>query len=192
MTVGKTLNNWERDNGRCWVAAIEQYANAGFTWADAADLFGVKTDTLKQYCHRSGLTFPWQGHKSPVQREHQRRMSMGNQNGRRPKVYRYDGKQYTLKELSRISGLSVTTIRFRLYKGWSVEQSVETPHMNKQSAGRLGGETTFRRHGRIRKSGLEGLSEQKPKAIRIETNCVAHATHGTGTTGNMGRTECPS
>lgn len=41
------------------------------------------------------------------------------------KVYEYENKLYTIKELSEISGIQRATLRDRLRRGYSVEQAVK-------------------------------------------------------------------
>lgn len=44
------------------------------------------------------------------------------------KKYNYKGKNYTMKELSKISGIKYDTIQYRIcHLNWSVEKAVETP-----------------------------------------------------------------
>lgn len=42
--------------------------------------------------------------------------------------YLYRGKNYTVAELSKLRGLSMSVIHNRLKSGWSVEKAVETPY----------------------------------------------------------------
>lgn len=42
--------------------------------------------------------------------------------------YAYRGKNYTVAELSKLSGLSMTVIHNRLKSDWTVEKAVETPY----------------------------------------------------------------
>ena len=164
MSILKTLNNWERKSGRCWYEELQRIASTGGTWKTAADQFGVSRTGLIALCKRRGFEFEWKCI-----------------NGQVPNVYWYRGKRRTLKELSTLSGLKITTIYYRIHqKKYTVVQAVERPVMSRSECGRRGGEALRRVH------------EQKSKAKRTQANRVAHATHGTGTTGNMGRTECPS
>lgn len=45
----------------------------------------------------------------------------------KPKLYNYDGKWYTIKQLSALAGITVMAMRTRLAAGWGVKKSVETP-----------------------------------------------------------------
>lgn len=40
----------------------------------------------------------------------------------------HKNKEYTTRDLSNITGLNIDLIRNRLYKGWSIEQIINTPH----------------------------------------------------------------
>jgi hypothetical protein len=52
--------------------------------------------------------------------------------------FTYKGKEYTLAELARTTGVSKETLRVRLVRpgGWDVEKAVETPVMSRQERGR--------------------------------------------------------
>lgn len=43
------------------------------------------------------------------------------------RMYEYNGKLYSVKELSQLSGLSTKTIYKRLKRGWDIESTVEIP-----------------------------------------------------------------
>ena len=51
--------------------------------------------------------------------------------GRQPNTYEYAGQQLTLKEMSELSGIAISTIKSRLAMGWTVEKTMETPTDNK-------------------------------------------------------------
>lgn len=138
LTTLDRLNRWEKQYNRCWVAELQSIAKSGLSWADAGEQFGIPSNRLKAFCCRRGLSFPWQGHRSPVQREHQRRMTLDNPgSGRPPVLYRYRGMDYSLVELSRLSSLPVTTIRFRLARKWSIEDAVETRKYTRSEVARM-------------------------------------------------------
>ena len=44
-------------------------------------------------------------------------------------LYKYNGKLMSIKQLAEINGLSDSTVRKRLNRGWSVEESVEIPNL---------------------------------------------------------------
>lgn len=48
------------------------------------------------------------------------------------KTYEYNGQQYTLVQLSKLSGKSISCIRSRLIKGMSVDKAVKHPNMNEK------------------------------------------------------------
>lgn len=50
-----------------------------------------------------------------------------NYNKRTTTRYQYNGKKYTIKELSEISKMHPTTIKTRLFRGMSVKDALETP-----------------------------------------------------------------
>lgn len=49
---------------------------------------------------------------------------------RKPKVYYYNDKLWTLKELEQISPVGKRTIQKRLEAGWSIRRAVEEPKYN--------------------------------------------------------------
>ena len=44
-----------------------------------------------------------------------------------PYLYEYNGKRYSLKQLSQMSGIHHDTIEYRLKKGWGINEAVEIP-----------------------------------------------------------------
>ena len=54
--------------------------------------------------------------------------------GAKPKnKYEYLGEQFTMKELSELSGLSINALEHRINQnGWTVEKAVETPLLGKE------------------------------------------------------------
>lgn len=153
------LNDWEREHGRCWVAEIEAMAKAGYTWADASTKFGLKGGQLKAFCHWRGFKFPWMNSASPLIKK--RRVA----HGQAPNLYQYRGKDMTLKELSGLSSLKITTIYCRIHrKGWTVERAVETPVTPLNVCAAMGGRASRQRN-------VE--NQRKP-----ETDRSTHAPHG--------------
>lgn len=47
------------------------------------------------------------------------------------KLYNYNGKLMSLKQLSEMSGIGMSTLYHRIYRGWSIEEAVEIPTKNK-------------------------------------------------------------
>jgi hypothetical protein len=43
------------------------------------------------------------------------------------KTYKYKGKNYTLGELAKLTNMTSNAIKYRINRGWSVEQAVERP-----------------------------------------------------------------
>lgn len=167
------LTQWEERTGECWYTKIKEVADSGGRWQDAADVFGVTNSGLRGFCCGRGLTFNW--HYTTIRAKTDPRM------GTKPNVYRYQGKDWTLKELSAFTGLKITTIYCRIHRnGWEVDRAVETPAMTRSQTGQLGGAVTKEKY------------EQKSKTIRPQANRATHATHGPGTTRDMGRTQCAS
>ncbi len=171
QTAPVILDNWEKENGRCWVKEIETIANRGGTWRDAGELFDIPSYRLKSFCNRRGFKFPWQGHKSPIQRDHQRRMTLDNPPpGKKPRTYEYNGDRYTLRQLVDMSPfeLSITTVRFRITRGLSIKEAINTPKMEDWEKGRKGGLATSRKYAKTTERpenyrpfhGLHGLSDR--------------------------------
>lgn len=52
------------------------------------------------------------------------------------RILEYDGHQYTLRQLSDMSGLNKETIRSRLASGMTIKQAVEMPLMRKTKSKR--------------------------------------------------------
>lgn len=151
------LTAWEQKHGRCWVEEIKTLAEAGHTWPDVAEKFGLSTHQLKGFCYRKGLSFPWLSNKSPLVQ--QRRITKGTG----ATLYFYRDQEWTLKELSALSSLKITTIYCRInLKGWSVKRAVETPLIPCHVAGSIGGKAK-RTHAK---------HQSKPKTDR-----VTHASH---------------
>lgn len=48
-------------------------------------------------------------------------------NKRNNKRYEYNGKLYTIRELSNMSNLSYSIIQSRIYSGWSIEKAISIP-----------------------------------------------------------------
>lgn len=46
--------------------------------------------------------------------------------------YTYQGKQYNIKALARMSGITRNTLQSRLSNGWSLELTLTTPANNNQ------------------------------------------------------------
>lgn len=57
---------------------------------------------------------------------------IGQHNREKARVHEFRGKMYSVKELADLSGLNVTTIRYRLGKGMSVEDAVTLPDRRNQ------------------------------------------------------------
>lgn len=119
-TVVEQLRDWEKEHGRCWHQEIENIALSGGTWGSAADHFGVPKLPLRQFCHRRGFRYPWQKPGDPNYQPSVRA-------GQKANLYEYQGRQWTLRELSELSSIKDTTIYYRLNKGWSVEKAITTP-----------------------------------------------------------------
>ena len=51
------------------------------------------------------------------------------------KLIEHSGTRYTTSEVSRISGVSVATIRQRLNSGWTTTQAIATPTPKQRRAG---------------------------------------------------------
>ena len=65
----------------------------------------------------------------------------------RGKRYRYKGKLLTVPQIVEQSGcgLKVTTLRYRLDRGWKLEDAIESPVMDPRESGRMGAKVTNQR-----------------------------------------------
>ncbi|MBU2510009.1 hypothetical protein KJ966_01680 [bacterium] len=52
---------------------------------------------------------------------------------RKPKIYTYRDKVWTLKELEQVSPVGKRTIQKRLEAGWSIRRAVEEPKYNHEA-----------------------------------------------------------
>jgi len=172
QTTPQILADWEKLHGRCWIQEIRRIAESGLTWSDTGYRMGVNASRLSSFCHSRGLTFPWQGHRSPVCRDHQRRMAQDNPPpGRKPDLRWYNGKPASLRDHAVDHGHTETTIRCRLNRGWTLQKALTTPKMDASTVGSMGGRiTAARRH--------------VEKERNTETNCPAHESHGLQQRGN--------
>ena len=145
-TTFRKLVNWERENGRRWVDEIRMMAERGHTVREVAEHLGVSHQALKSMLLYRQIKVAWQGNSSPIVKEQQRR-SASDQHARR---YDYRGQQRTLRQLSELSGLPVSTIKSRIHKyGMSVEKALSLPFVSRQERGHRGGTETIRRYGRV-------------------------------------------
>lgn len=86
------------------------------TFSQMAKDYGIKPKRLDKRIHR-GWTLQ-EALEIPTERK-QQKLNV--------KLYKYNDKLYSLKELSKISGISQKTIWKRLKRNWSIEESVEIP-----------------------------------------------------------------
>lgn len=133
--TAKALHRLAMAEGRPWPEILQEYAERGFTWDDAADYVGVPTANLKAFCHRRNLTFPWQGHQSPILREHMRRTMIGRTNTRTDyPTYTAFGVTDTLPKLAKRFGathkITYETLRRRIKAGMDPETALTTPLMD--------------------------------------------------------------
>lgn len=167
------LQKWEKETGKCWYTKIEEVADNGGRWQDAAEVFGTEKWRLRSFCNGRGFHFNW--HYTTIRAKTDPRM------GTKPNVYRYKGKDWTLKELSAFTGLKVTTIYCRIHRnGWDVTRAIETPALTRSQAGELGGAVTKEKY------------EQKSETNGAQADRAVDVPHGLRTTRDMGRTQCAS
>jgi len=160
------LAEWEKTHGRCWVEEIQKIAESGQTWAYAGHRLEINSNRLSAFCHSRGLVFPWQGHRSSICREHQRRMSLEQvPEGRKPKRRKAFGRVRSLKDHAEAFGHTETTIRCRVKAGWNLEDALTTPKLSPQQAAVMGGRASAeKRYG-------------KKKTKQPEDNRPAYAAH---------------
>lgn len=173
MKTPEILADWEKRHGRCWVEEIRKIAESGQTWAYAGHRFGISGNRLSAFCHSRGFSFPWQGHRSEICRQHQRNMTLKNlPHGRTPKKRKAFGKIRSLKDHAAAFGHTETTIRCRIKSGWDLEKALTTPKMNHQQVSAMGGRATA------------GRKRGKTKTQQSENECSTHAAHGVPLGGN--------
>ena len=54
-------------------------------------------------------------------------MTMRRHCGLAPRHYSYAGKEWTIRDLARVSGIGEGTLRFRINAGWPMEEAVTIP-----------------------------------------------------------------
>lgn len=133
--TAKALHRLAMAEGRPWSEVLREYAERGFTWDDAADYVGVPAANLKAFCYRRNLVFPWQGHQSPILREHMRRTMIGRTNPRTDyPTYTAFGVTDTLPKLAKRFGathhITYETLRRRIKAGMDPETALTTPLMD--------------------------------------------------------------
>ena len=94
--------------------------------------------------------------------------------GRRPTLYEYRGGMYSVRQLSEMTDIKLTTIRFRLHRGWDAEMAITEGKVDPCEAGRRG--------GLVRKPKVVN-HERRTKANRaaVETHGVQPETDSVGT-----------
>jgi len=94
--------------------------------------------------------------------------------GRRPALYEYRDGMYSVRQLSEMTDISLTTIRFRLNRGWDAEKAITEDKVEPCEAGRRG--------GLVRKPNVVN-HERRTKASRaaVETHGVQPETDSIGT-----------
>lgn len=154
-SASKILKDWEVENGRCWVKEIQMMAEQGKTWSDVSAFFGVEETRLRAAAYYIGVKFNLKRRVAKTR----------HWSGQVPNYYWYQGRRWTLKELSEFSGIKHTTIYCRIHqKSWTVARAVETPVMTKSQAGQLGWEAV--------------KNEQATTPNRAQANRPTHAAHG--------------
>jgi len=137
-TLAQLLLEWEKENGRCWVEQIEEWAKEGEVWRTVADKLGVDMKNLKNFCYKREFKFSWQGRQSKVYRKSKSEQIKNNPIPNRPipKYYAF-GKYKSLAEHCREWGIGhPNTVLYRMSKrGMTLEQAWETPCMTKREAG---------------------------------------------------------
>lgn len=139
VRTADALRALEKHMGQPWRQVIRSLAEDGYTWADVAEIVGVKKRTLVWFCHTRNLKFPWMGNSSPIKIAAQKRALTGRKRG----TYKCDrrftafGITHSLSELHRRFGkASYQTTRRRLSEGWTLEDALATPAMDRQTAAR--------------------------------------------------------
>ncbi|WP_289101044.1 hypothetical protein [uncultured Marinobacter sp.] len=115
-----------------WKDIVSYYAENGYTWEDAANQFGLKTFTLKAYCKRANLSFPWQGPRGWKARKRQSETKKGIRpsGGIIPKEFTVFGRTAPLKTLiAEFSppGLTYACVYQRLSRNWSLDKALTYP-----------------------------------------------------------------
>jgi len=104
-------HNFLRDRYNCDTSVILQFfALRGFTLREASERLGIKYSTIKTRAWELGIVF--QNGKEAIDRHHR---------------VLHLGEEYTIRELSELSGIPRKTLSDRLRYGWTVEQSIGEP-----------------------------------------------------------------
>lgn len=76
-------------------------------------------------------------------------VSIKEQNENLPTIRKitYKGKEYTIKQISEITGLSIKCLDARYRRGWTVEEIFSTPKISKNKINKLGQFTSNRQGG---------------------------------------------
>lgn len=75
--------------------------------------------------------------------------------GREPKVYEYRGEMLSARQLAERSGVSRTTLEYRLRAGWPIEEAMETPGRKRKK------EEKDNAQGNVEKDPLRGAHEDR-------------------------------
>jgi len=118
-----------RLTGVPWKEVIYYYASQGYTWADAAALFGLKICTLKGFCLRSAVSFDWQGPAAlAVRLRHsQTKKGIVPKGGYTPIRLKAFGLQEPMRELMETfssDDLSYSCVHSRVGRGWHLEDAL--------------------------------------------------------------------
>lgn len=113
----KEQNNNKSDNH------YVQYQGKTYTISQLAECLGIPRDALNSRIRRNWKEEDWSKECKPH---------------RKSQKYEYHGGKYSLPELSKITNMDVSTLRYRiLYKGMTVEDAIVKPVIKHKKRGRL-------------------------------------------------------
>lgn len=137
---GEALKALARKHGKPWPDVLTDWANAGYTWTDAAGFLDLPVESLKAYCHYRKLKFPWQGIRSPIERDRQRRCwaDRGMAGDKYAPRYTVQGITGTMTELCEHFSIHRSTVWTRIRrKGMTLEAALTAPVKTRQEVGDL-------------------------------------------------------
>jgi len=139
--TGDALTALAHREGKPWSHVIRDYAERGYSWADVADILDVPRTNLVVFCQYRGLSFPWMGLKSPIQRARQRQQwyDNGMPGKRYAPTYTVLGFTGTMGEIADHFEVNKNTLhtRTRRYK-MSLEEAITQPVMTPAECGQAG------------------------------------------------------
>lgn len=108
-TITDMFAAWERDHGVRWREGLRVFAEAGHSLGYAAEKMGIPEYRLRSFLKRRNIRLPW--------------VKADDRLPGHPEIYRLRGHIGTLPKLASLFSVNVTTVRSRLNRGLSLEES---------------------------------------------------------------------